>query len=227
MDDLTFDEQTARKWIQTIENGAKPVRERDLYPLLGAWMGRIAPTRILEIGCGQGDCSRTINLSGRTYVGIDPSPFLIERARELYASKCRCFQIGNAYALPFADAQFDAVFSIMVWHLLSDIRKATREMSRVLLPGGHFLIVTANPAAYADWADLYTNVKTDGRRLEGDMLKDGLIVDHDVLHLHSLDEIVTSLNVASLGIALVEPFRKARQGQGRELLVSIQGTLAR
>jgi len=223
MDDRTFDEQTARQWILTIERGANPVRERDLYPLLRAWVERAAPARILEVGCGQGDCSRTIDLTGRIYVGIDPSPFLIERARELYASEYRHFQLGNVYALPFADTQLDSVFSVMVWHLLSDIRKASHEMSRVLRSGGHFLIVTA----LSEWAEFYTNVKTDGRRLEGDIVREGGSIDHDVLHLPSLNEIVTSLNEANLEVTSAKLFRECRQGQGRELLISIQGTLSR
>lgn len=225
MDDRTFDQQTAQQWIRTIENRDNPVRERDVYPLLRSWLEMAAPTRILEIGCGQGDCSRNINLAGRSYVGVDPSPFLIKRAKELYESEQRRFIPGNAYNLPFAGSEFDGVFSVMVWHLLSDIHAAAQEMRRILRPGGHFLIVTANPAAYAEWAELYTNVKTDGRRFEGDMVRDGTIVDHDVLHLHTLDEIVASLNEASLEVSSVEPFRKSRQGQGREFLLSIQGTL--
>lgn len=224
MDDRTFDEQTARQWIRTIEDGANPVREQDLYPLLRAWVERIAPTRILEVGCGQGDCSRTINLTGRSYVGVDPSPFLIQRARELYASEMRRFQMGNAYALPFTDGHFDAVFTVMVWHLLSEIQTAAREMSRVTTPGGHFLIVTANPEAYAEWTKLYTNVRTDSRRFEGDMLKDGMIVEHDVLHFHRFDEMVNALTLAGFEIGSIEPFRKSGQGRGREYLVAIRGT---
>ena len=226
MDDRTFDEQTARQWIRTIENRANLVREQDLYPRLTAWIEMASPGRILEIGCGQGDCSGKINLAGRSYVGIDPSPFLIERAKELYESENRRFQSGNAYALPVADRQFDAMFSVMVWHLLGDIQIAAREMGRVLKPGGHFLIVTANPDAYSEWAGLYLNARIEGRRFEGDMQLDGKTLDHDVLYFHSLNEIVDSLELAEFKVGLVEPFRKSKQGQGREYLISIQGTLS-
>jgi SAM-dependent methyltransferase len=225
MDDRTFDEETARQWIRTIENRTNPVREQDLYPLLRAWMETASPTCILEIGCGQGDCSAKINLAGRSYIGADPSPFLINRARELFEAENRRFELGNAYGLPFADCRFDGVFSVMVWHLLSGIQKAAGEMSRALKPGGHFLIVTANPDACSEWAELYTNTKTAGRRFEGDMQQDGRNLDHDVLYFHTLDEIVDSLELAKFEVGSVEPFRKSRQGQGREYLISIQGTL--
>jgi SAM-dependent methyltransferase len=225
MDDRTFDEPTARRWIRTIESATNPVRDQDVYPLVRAWMETVSPGRILEIGCGQGACSDKINLSGRSYIGIEPSPFLIRRARELYESENRRFISGNAYALPFSERQFDAAFSVLVWHLLSDIPKAALEMSRVLRPGGRFLIVTANPNAYSEWAELYVNPRTDGRRFEGDMPGDGKTLDHDVLYFHTLDEILDSLKLAKFEVDSAVPFRKSKQGQGREYLISIQGTL--
>lgn len=224
MDDRTFNEQAARQWIRTIESGSA-VRDQDIYPLLRTWMETASPGRILEIGCGQGACSDKINLNGRSYIGTDPSRFLIRRARELYESENRRFVSGNAYALPFSQRQFDSVFSVMVWHLLNDLQKAALEMSRVLRPGGRFQIVTANPNAYSEWAELYINPKTDGRRFEGDMPGDGKTLDHDVLYFHTLDEIVGSLKFAKLEIGSVVPFRKSKEGRGREYLISIQGTL--
>lgn len=225
MDDRTFDEQTARQWIRAIEDRANPVREQDVYPFLRRWLESASPARVLEIGCGQGDCSAKINLAGRSYLGVDPSPFLIRRAKELHRSGNRRFQPGNAYALPFDDRYFDGVFSVMVWHLLSDLQQAARKLGRVLRPGGHFLMVTANPEAQAEWAELYLDPRIEGRRLEGGMQMDGNILDHDVLYFHKLDEIVASLGLVKLEVGSVEPFRKSNQGQGREYLISIQGTL--
>lgn len=227
MNDRTFGEETARHWIQTIESRGHPVREQDVYPLLRTWVERASPKRLLEIGCGQGDCSARINLQGRSYVGIDPSPILIQRAKELYESAERQFTFGNAYQLPFAGSEFDGVFSVMVWHLLSDIQTSAREMGRVLKPGGHFLMVTANPEARSEWADLYINVKTEGGRLEGDVRVDGIILDHDVLYLHPLDDIMNRLELAGLQVGSLAHFRKSRQGQGREYLIAIQGMRVR
>ncbi len=224
MDDRTFNEQAARHWIRTIESGSS-VRDQDIYPLLRIWVEAAPPSRILEIGCGQGACSDNINLNARSYIGTDPSSFLISRARELYEPENRRFISGNAYALPFSERQFDSVFSVMVWHLLSDLQKAALEMGRVLRPDGRFQIVTANPNAYSEWADLYINPKTDGRRFEGDMPGDGKTLDHDVLYFHTLDEILGSLKLAKSEIGSVVPFRKSKPGPGREYLISIQGTL--
>ncbi len=224
MNDHTFDEQTARGWIRGIEHGNSQVREQDIYPRLRAWLERAAPERILEIGCGQGVCSDKIDLSGRVYIGVDPSPVLIDRARELYTTAGREFAVGNAYELPFSEKQFDAVFSVMVWHLLSDLPKAAFELCRVLKPGGHFLIVTANPGARADWEAIYFNQKIDGRRFEGNLVLDGKIFDHDVLYFHTQLEIESALNRAGLQVDTVEPFRKSKPDQAQEYLISMQGT---
>ncbi len=223
MDDRTFDESTARRWIGMIECGNTGVRDQDVYPRLRAWLERTAPARLLEIGCGQGACSNNITLTNRHYTGVDPSPVLVERAKELYQSESRQFLPGNAYGLPFPDSQFEAAFSVMVWHLLSDANRAARELSRVLKPAGQFLIITANPEAYPQWAALYINTRIEGRRFEGDMQLDGRTVDHDVLYFHTLEAIVDSLRMAQLEVMAIEPFRKPKDGQGRELLVSIEG----
>jgi hypothetical protein len=56
--------------------------------------------------------------------GVEPSPYLVERAKQLYPQPNRNFILGNAYALPFSDGTFDAAFSVTVWHLLSDLQTA-------------------------------------------------------------------------------------------------------
>jgi len=225
MDDRTFDENTARVWIRGIETAGSRVRDQDVYPRLRAWVERSAARQILEIGCGQGACAGAINLSGREYTGTDPSAFMIERARELYEGENCRFTIGNAYDLPFADGQFDGVFSIMLWHLLSDLPKAAAEMAKVLQRRGSFLILTANPDAYSEWMSLYVNAKLEGRRFEGDMLRNGKAQDRDVLYFHTREEIINALESAKLEIASIECFRKSQQEPGKEYLICIQATL--
>lgn len=134
-----------------VEGESGRVREADIYPRLNAWLDRSGAQEILDIGCGQGICSDQIRLEGRNYTGVEPCPILRARASELYGGTNRRFVAGDAYALPFDDEAFDAAFSISVWHLLADLDEAARELMRVLKPGGHFWIVTANPEAYDLW----------------------------------------------------------------------------
>ena len=77
--------------------------------------------------------------------GIDASPEMIVRARKkaIKADIEVSFKNAIAEALPFPDAQFDAVLASMVLHHLpSDARRqCIGEVRRVLKPGGRLLAV--------------------------------------------------------------------------------------
>src|SRR5215813_1526932 len=103
---------------------------------------------ILDVGCGTGTLAitakRRVGLRGSVY-GIDASPQMITRAGKK-ARKAEVevvFKNGIVEALPFPDAQFDAVLSTLMLHHLP--RKArqdcAREIRRVLKPGGRVLAV--------------------------------------------------------------------------------------
>jgi ubiquinone/menaquinone biosynthesis C-methylase UbiE len=140
-------------------------------------------------------------------MGLEPSKFLVERAQHLYGQENRSFLLGNAYAMPFADNRFDAAFSIAVWHILEDLKKAAGELSRVLKPRGHFLIITADPQAYFAWTNRYSNSRSTGIRFEGiHLLPDGS-ESVDVLFLHGSDEIEDALRSSHLEINETEIFR--------------------
>lgn len=103
---------------------------------------------ILDVGCGTGTLAiaakRRVGPNGAVH-GVDASPEMLVRA-EKKAKKAGVevlFRNTLAEALPFADAQFDAVLSTVMFHHLP--RKARLqcacEMRRVLKPGGRVLVV--------------------------------------------------------------------------------------
>lgn len=206
MDDRNFDEKAARDWIKMIEDVSMLTRKGILYPVLNSLVAPPTVHEILDIGCGQGRCSDHIDLTNRNYTGLEPSDFLLARARELYPQPNRKFVKGSAYALPFASTEFDAAFSVATWHLLENINLASAELARVLKPGSSFLVVTANPDKYGDWKKPYTSFKLDGRRLEGQVPSDDGVASVDVLFLHTIDELFTSFEQASLTIEKTEAY---------------------
>jgi len=218
MDDRTFDEPSAREWIEVIESTRPSPRDLDIYPRLNAWIERTQPASILEIGAGQGICSDKISLVNRSYIGVEPSPYLLARATERYPNDNRRFLEGSAYALPCADQSIEAAFSVAVWHLLSDLPTAARELRRVL--SGSFLIITANPAAYGPWMERYTETQLDGTRFEGRTRHADGTVSIDVLYLHTLDEITASLHAAGLRTRSIETFRTVNN---QDLFIAIEG----
>ena len=75
MDDQNFNNpNTAMEWIQQIESDKTNVRGSELYPILREWMRGNSPIEILDLGAGQGICSENIDLNGRKYTGLEPSP---------------------------------------------------------------------------------------------------------------------------------------------------------
>jgi ubiquinone/menaquinone biosynthesis C-methylase UbiE len=123
-------------------------RERALRDKILSFINLKPGEAVLDVGCGTGSLAlaarRYVGPTGTVY-GIDASPEMLARA-EKKASKARLeviFKNGAAQALPFPDAQFDAVLStLMLHHLPRKGRElCAREMRRVLKPGGQALVV--------------------------------------------------------------------------------------
>ncbi|MSO65499.1 MAG: class I SAM-dependent methyltransferase [Alphaproteobacteria bacterium] len=108
----------------------------DLYLSDIAWpMG----ARVVELGCGTGPVARV--LAARPEVAdvlaVDPSPVLIERARELGATipKLR-FAVGDARTLTLPATSCDVViFHTALCHI-PEPGRALAEAHRILVPGG-------------------------------------------------------------------------------------------
>jgi len=96
---------------------------------------------VLDIGCGNGALLYTLAAKIGTGVGVDESAAIIERARmkNSQLSNLR-FEIINGPVLPFPDASFDVVTSLMSFRYL-DWDPLLREIKRVMKPGGKFLII--------------------------------------------------------------------------------------
>ena len=112
-------------------------------------LARLEPGEsVLDVGCGTGTLAiaakRHVWPTGTVY-GIDASPEMLARA----SNKARkagvevFFKNGLAQALPFPNAQFDAVLSsVMLHHLPRKARlECACEMRRVLKPRGRVLVV--------------------------------------------------------------------------------------
>ena len=69
---------------------------------------------VLDVGCGGGLVTEDLAQAGYNVSAIDLSPRTIEFARQHAAEQGLKidYHVGSAYALPFADASFDAVVSV-------------------------------------------------------------------------------------------------------------------
>lgn len=96
---------------------------------------------LLDCGCGSGSITAGLAnvVSPGRAIGVDIAEIEIERARKQSADagiENVVFEVGNVYALEFADNSFDAVFCHNVLEHLTDPVPALTEMRRVLKPGG-------------------------------------------------------------------------------------------
>src|SRR5262245_29828461 len=104
-----------------------------IKPLLEA-AGVRSGTRVLDVATGPGTVAASAAALGARPVGIDFSPQMVTLARE--QSPSLVFEEGDAEALEFADARFDAVtINFGVLHLARP-DTALAEARRVLVPGG-------------------------------------------------------------------------------------------
>src|SRR4051812_34303933 len=101
--------------------------------------------RILDVGCGTGIDVATLAprvQPGGFVHGIDLSERMVTIAQERYGVVAGVsFGAGSAEAIPFPNAEFDAIFAIRTLQYLDDAGSALREMTRVTKPGGRVAVV--------------------------------------------------------------------------------------
>lgn len=114
---------------------------------------------VLDVACGTGIVARTA--AGRVgpgglVVGLDLNESMLTVARRV-APELEWRQ-GDALALPFDDASFDAALCQMAFMFLPDRPRAVREMARVVRPGGTVAFLVPSELdlqpAYGPFVDL-------------------------------------------------------------------------
>ena len=95
--------------------------------------------RVLDSCCGTGDLALAAARAGGNVTGVDFSRPMLERARRK-APEIEWVE-GDALALPFADASYDAATVGFGIRNLSDLDGGLRELRRVLRPGGRVAIL--------------------------------------------------------------------------------------
>lgn len=98
---------------------------------------------ILDVGCGNGIFARAL-FGTKPVIGVDFSRHMCQLAQ----IKGMTVYQADALALPFADAQFDLVYSAEVLQHIADLPALLAEFARVCRPGGHIVISTLNRTSW-------------------------------------------------------------------------------
>ena len=106
----------------------------------------IAPgDRVLDVACGPGNFTRDFaEMAGDgLVVGLDASGPMLDVAVRDTESANVAYLRGDACALPFGDASFDAICCFAALYLIEDPLRALDEIVRVLAPGGRVALLAS------------------------------------------------------------------------------------
>lgn len=88
---------------------------------------RLAPRRVLEVGCGRGQLASRLQRAGFDVVATDQSERMVELTSALGIEA----RVADVQALPFADHEFEvATANFMLYHV-ADTQRALAELARV------------------------------------------------------------------------------------------------
>jgi SAM-dependent methyltransferase len=101
--------------------------------------------RVLDVACGPGNFTRDFGraASEGLVVGIDASGPMLDVAVRDTTSDNVAYIRGDACALPFRDASFDAVCCFAALYLIEEPMQALAEIVRVLAPGGRVALLAS------------------------------------------------------------------------------------
>ena len=135
-------------------------REIEVGLVKQEWGKDFIGKKVLDLGCGEGEIAKEVFggkcNKGQSFVtGLDNDEGMVRKARK--SGVYKEVVLADAGEMPFADGEFEVVFSNSVLEHISKLERVLREVSRVLKPGG--LLVATMPSdqliSYIGWGKLY------------------------------------------------------------------------
>ncbi len=147
-------QELAPGWIRETRAGRNASRDGLLDgPMLEA-CGDVRGLKILDCGCGEGRFCRMLLERGALFVlGLDLCAPMIEAAKEMARGKDD-YRQADVQDLGFLESEsFDLAVSYLNQCDLPDFAANTREVFRVLKPGGRFIVANLHPmrSATGEW----------------------------------------------------------------------------
>ena len=129
------------RFSRFMEGGA-----REFYERLNVAPG----CQLLDVACGSGQLALMAAKDGMEVTGVDIASNLVKRARaRAQAEGLRaCFEEAEAEALPFEDASFDVVASLIGAMFAPRPDLVAKELLRVCVPGGTIAMANWTPDGF-------------------------------------------------------------------------------
>jgi ubiquinone/menaquinone biosynthesis C-methylase UbiE len=109
-----------------------------------------AGSRVLDVAGGSGNTALAAARCGAEVVSLDYVPSLLERSQERARSEGLSYETveGDAENMPFEDASFDAVISVVGVMFAPNHQRAASELLRVVRPGGTIALASWCPDSF-------------------------------------------------------------------------------
>jgi SAM-dependent methyltransferase len=153
--DLILDQFTRQA---TVFSTAPTITDEDALKMIVEAARPGSDDRLLDVACGPGLVVCAFAPHVREATGIDMTPAMIDRARQLATDKGLTnivWRQSDVYSLPYKDASFTIVTTRFSCHHFLDPSAVVREMVRVCAPGGRVVVVddyaSEDPAKAAEF----------------------------------------------------------------------------
>lgn len=201
-------DRSADRWIRREPSSLSDFTAR---PVVLDLCEPVVNQQVLDLGCGEGYCSRELKHRGAAEVyGIDLSSGMIEAALQQEVRQPLGIRYESRCATDLAhipDQSYDLVLAVFLFNYLTieQMQRCVAEVFRVLRPGGRFIFSVPHPAfPYMRKPDypFYFEVGEDGyfsqrdRQFPGRIWKrDGSWLDVQLVH-KPLEEYFDALRLA-------------------------------
>jgi ubiquinone/menaquinone biosynthesis C-methylase UbiE len=128
----------------TLFSTAAPITNEDALRMIIEAARPGPDDNVLDVACGGGIVVCAFAPHVQRATGIDVTPAMLERARQLATEKGLAnvaWRQGDVTALPYADASFTIVVTRFAFHHFTDPHTVLREMVRVCAPRGRIVVV--------------------------------------------------------------------------------------
>jgi SAM-dependent methyltransferase/uncharacterized protein YbaR (Trm112 family) len=160
-----------------------------IYPTI-YMMKKMSKTKnILDLACGMGHTSYTINkyLKPKTFYCVDISILHLLLLKKFFVNNASCICLDLNYGLPFKDDYFDSIHFMDAFHYVSDKISLSNDIENILIEDGllflnhlHNIMYENKGQGYAlrpkDWLGLFHKLRVKGVP-EGKMIRDFLYKD--------------------------------------------------
>ncbi|MEM1446598.1 MAG: class I SAM-dependent methyltransferase [Planctomycetota bacterium] len=144
----------AAPWINEMRQGRNANRVGLLDDVVMSCCCELAGRRVIDSGCGEGRwCRIAANAGASEVLGLDLCDAMIQAAVAVKGPR-EAYRVADVRAIPFVnDATFDIAVSYLNQCDLDDFVANTREVFRVLKPGGRLVVANLHPmrSAVGTW----------------------------------------------------------------------------